>query len=163
MDMGSLSEAGSLLTMILMFIGGSPGSTAGGIKTTTLAAVILTAIAMAKGKTEVTVFKKRLDNGVLKHAVSIIIVYISGILLATMLICFGEPIPMEDILFETISAAGTVGVTRGITTQLGAVAKVVLMILMYGGRIGGLSLLLVFAERRTNAPTKRPSERILVG
>ena len=163
MDMGSLSEAGSLLTMILMFIGGSPGSTAGGIKTTTLAAVILTAIAMAKGKTEVTVFKKRLDNGVLKHAVSIIIVYISGILLATMLICFVEPIPMEDILFETISAAGTVGVTRGITTQLGAVAKVVLMILMYGGRIGGLSLLLVFAERRTNAPTKRPSERILVG
>lgn len=163
MDMGSLSEAGSLLTMILMFIGGSPGSTAGGIKTTTLAAVILTAIAMAKGKTEVTVFKKRLDNGVLKHAVSIIIVYISGILLATMLICFVDPIPMEDILFETISAAGTVGVTRGITTQLGAVAKVVLMILMYGGRIGGLSLLLVFAERRTNAPTKRPSERILVG
>lgn len=163
MNLSTLSESGSLLAMILMFIGGSPGSTAGGIKTTTFVTVILTAITLSKGKTDITIFKKRLRSNILKHAASIMMIYIVGVIVATMMICYVEPFSMEDILFETISAAGTVGLTKGITTQLGSIAKVILIILMYGGRIGGMSLILVFAEKRTEAPTKRPSERILLG
>jgi len=163
MDIATLSESGSLLAMLLMFIGGSPGSTAGGIKTTTFVAIILTAIALSKGKTNITVFKKRLRSDILKHAASILIIYIIGVIISTMIICYVEPFSMEDVLFETISAAGTVGLTQGITTQLGSIARVILIILMFGGRIGGMSLILVFTEKRTEAPIKRPAERILLG
>lgn len=163
MDLTSLSESGSILTMILMFIGGSPGSTAGGIKTTSLAIIILTAISMSKGRDEVTVFKKRIDASLIKQAAVITFIYISGILLSTMIICLIEKLDASIVIFETISAAGTVGLTKGITPELGALSKLILIILMYGGRIGGLSLLMVFSERKTEAPLKRPSEKILIG
>lgn len=163
MDLANLSESGSLLTMILMLIGGSPGSTAGGIKTTTLAVIALTIWSMSRGNQEITVFKKRFEQSVAKQAISIMAVYIAGILLGTMVICAVEPFSMGDVLFETISAAGTVGLTKGITNQLGALSRIILIILMFGGRIGGMSLLLVFAERREEAPMKRPSEQIILG
>lgn len=163
MDLAGLSESGSLLAMVLMLIGGSPGSTAGGIKTTTFAVVCLTVWSMSRGNQEITVFKKRFEQNVAKQAISIMAVYIAGILLGTMLICAIEPFSMEDVLFETISAAGTVGLTKGITSQLGVISRIILIVLMFGGRIGGLSLLLVFAERKSDAPVKRPSEQILLG
>lgn len=163
MDLGTLSESGSLLAMILMFIGGSPGSTAGGIKTTTFAAMVLIALSMSRGNNEITVFKKRFEPNIVRQAVSIMGIYLTGILLGTMMICALEPYSIKQVLFETISAAGTVGLTQGITTSLGSVSRVILIILMYGGRIGGLSFLLVFAEKRKEAPMKRPSEQILLG
>lgn len=163
MNLSTLSESGSLLAMILMLIGGSPGSTAGGIKTTTFAVIFLTICSMSRGNSEITVFKKRFEQNTSKQAISIMSVYLSGILLATMVICALEPFSVREVLFETISAAGTVGLTQGITTSLGGVSKVILIILMYGGRIGGLSLLLVFAEKKKEAPIKRPSEQILLG
>ena len=163
MDLSTLSESGSLLAMILMLIGGSPGSTAGGIKTTTFAAVVLTVWSMSKGSSELTIFKKRFEQNTAKQAMSIMAVYFAGVLLATMMICAIEPFSIKQVLFETISAAGTVGLTQGITTSLGTVSRIILIILMYGGRIGGMSLLLVFAERKKEAPMKRPSEQVLLG
>ncbi len=163
MDLGTLSESGSLLAMILMLIGGSPGSTAGGIKTTTFAVIFLTICSMSRGNSETTVYKKRFEQNIAKQAISIVSIYLAGILLATMIICALEPFSVREVLFETVSAIGTVGLTQGITTSLGGVSKIILIILMYGGRIGGLSLLLVFGEKKKEAPIKRPSEQILLG
>lgn len=163
MDLASLSESGSLLSMILMFIGGSPGSTAGGIKTSTLAVVFFAMISMSKGQDQITLFKRRLGAKLVKQASVIIIIYLFGILFATMLICFAEPYSMTDILFETISAAATVGLSRGLTPSLGAFSHIILGFLMFAGRIGGLSMMLVFGEEKPQAPVRRPTEPIIIG
>lgn len=163
MDTASLSEAGSLFSMILMFIGGSPGSTAGGIKTSTLAVVFFAMISMSKGQQQVTLFKRTLATNIVKQAAVIIIIYLTGILTATILICHAEPYSVTDVLFETISAAATVGLSRGLTPSLGTFSHVILAILMFGGRIGGLSMMLVFGEEKPQPPVKRPTEPIIIG
>ncbi|MGN0133002.1 MAG: TrkH family potassium uptake protein [Lachnospiraceae bacterium] len=163
MDTATLSEAGSLFSMILMFIGGSPGSTAGGIKTSTLAVVFFAMISMSKGQKQVTLFKRTLDANIVKQASVIIIIYLTGILTATILICHAEPYSVTDILFETISAAATVGLSRGLTPTLGTFSHIILAILMFGGRIGGLSMMLVFGEEKPQPPVKRPTEPIIIG
>lgn len=163
MDLSSLSEAGSLFSMVLMFIGGSPGSTAGGIKTSTLAVVFFAMISMSKGQKQVTLFKRSLGPEIVKQASVIIIIYLMGILTATVLICHMEPYSLTDILFETISAAATVGLSRGLTPSLGTFSHLILAFLMFAGRIGGLSMMLVFGEEKPQAPVQRPSEPIMIG
>lgn len=163
LDTAALSESGSLLSMVLMFIGGSPGSTAGGIKTSTLAVVFFAMISMSKGHDRVTLFKKSLVSDIVKQASVIIIIYLTGILIATMIICHIEPYSITDILFETISAAATVGLSRGLTPSLCTFSHIILAFLMFGGRIGGLSLMLVFGEQKPQPPLKRPSEPIIIG
>ncbi|MDD6811415.1 MAG: potassium transporter TrkG [Lachnospiraceae bacterium] len=165
MRMDTLSNSSILLSLVLMFIGGSPGSTAGGIKTTTAAVVILALINLSKGKNDVTIFKKRLDNSMIKHAAVIIITYLSGILFAGMAICAVESFTLSSVIFEIVSAAGTVGLSQGITSSLCAFSKLILIVLMYGGRIGGFSLLMVFREssKEREMPLRRPVEKILIG
>lgn len=163
MNMATLSKSGAILAMVLMFIGGSPGSTAGGIKTTTAAVIICAIVNMSKGNDDVTIFKKRLEDSVVKHAAVIVIVYMVGVLSAAMVICAFENADVTAVMFEIISAAGTVGLSQGITGQIGIVSKLIIIILMYGGRIGGLSLLMVFREKKKPAPIHRPTEKILIG
>lgn len=162
-DLAQLSQSGSLLTVILMLIGGCPGSTAGGIKATTIAVMVMSVIGMSRGDTDITVFKRRLNKDLIKHAAVICFVYVGVVLGATMIICNIESVSLASALFETASAMGTAGLSQGLTAQAGVVTKVILIILMYGGRIGGLSLLSVFAERKREAPHKRPAERIMIG
>ena len=163
LSQGKLSNSGAILSDILMIIGGSPGSTAGGIKTTTLAVVILNAFAAARNSKYVNVYKRRIDDSIIKNAFAVLTVYIFTILCSTMLISMLEPFGTKEIFFEVASAIGTVGLTMGITTKLSAVSKIILVFLMYSGRIGGLSLMMVFAERRNEAGIKRPAERIMIG
>lgn len=163
MDLSSLGEAGSLFSMVLMFIGGSPGSTAGGIKTSTLAVVFFAMISMSRGQKQVTLFKRTLGADIVKQASVIIIIYLTGILTATVLICHLEPYSLTDVLFETISAAATVGLSRGLTPSLGSVSHIILAFLMFAGRIGGLSMMLVFGEEKPQAPVQRPTEPIIIG
>lgn len=163
LDLSALSNAGLILSLILMFIGGSPGSTAGGIKTTTIAVIILTVIHLSKGNENVTVMKKRLDHSTIRQAAAIMLVYLTGILLSCMAICFIESDSLGSILFEIVSAIGTVGLSQGITAGLCDISKFILILLMYGGRIGALSLLMVFRERAKEAPLRRPTEKILIG
>ena len=146
-----------------MFIGGSPGSTAGGLKTTTIAVIVLAMFSMSHGNSDVTVFKRNLSTHIVKQASVIIIIYLVGVLLGTMLICHVEQLPISTVLFETVSAAGTVGLSKGLTPTLSIFSRIVLIILMFGGRIGGLSLMLVFGERKKEAPVKRPTEPIIIG
>ncbi|MDD6174176.1 MAG: TrkH family potassium uptake protein [Firmicutes bacterium] len=164
-DLAALSPGGDLTTIFLMFIGGSPGSTAGGIKTTTLAVMFLCTAASARQQNGCTIFKRRLTGDLMQQASAIVTIYLIAVIAGTVLLTALEPITLTEALFEVCSAAGTVGLTKGITPLLGNASKILLMILMFGGRVGGLTLILVFWEGKphVNAPLKRPKERILIG
>ncbi len=162
-DLTELSESGRTLITILMFVGGSPGSTAGGIKTTTFIVLILGAISASRHTRSINIFKRRLDEHIVKKASAIFTIYMTAVLSAVMIICAVEPFRAEEVLFEVVSAIGTVGLTLGITPELGPLSKIILMILMFGGRVGGLTLMLVLAEKRNNIPIDRPYEKILIG
>ena len=158
-----MSESSKILSTVLMFIGGSPGSTAGGIKTTTFAVLLLSAFAAAKKYGGVTVFKRKLDDNTIVQASAIFTVYITALFVAVLVISAVEPYSFMQVLFEAVSAIGTVGLTLGITPTLGIVSKLILILLMFAGRVGGLSLMLVLAERRINVPISRPTTQILIG
>ena len=162
-SLSSLSVSASLLMMLLMFIGGSPGSTAGGIKTTTFLVLLLSAWASARRYGSISVFKRRLDSETLAQASSIATVYAAAVILATMVIGALEPYSLSQILFEVVSASATVGLTTGITPSLCTASHIILMVLMFAGRIGGLTFVLVLAERRVNVPIDRPAAKILIG
>lgn len=162
-ELSSLSESGTLLTIVLMLIGGSPGSTAGGIKTTTVVVMLLTTIASARHNSHVEIFKRRLSENTLRQASAICSVYLTAVIASALFICAIEPYSMKQVLFEVSSAIGTVGLTTGITSSLTAVSKAILIVLMYAGRVGGLSLMLVLAENRRQVAVMRPKEDILIG
>ena len=163
-DTGSLSEGSKLLTMILMLIGGSPGSTAGGIKTTTFVVACLSVISSVIQSNDLNIFKRRLEDGILKNAYSIITIYILSSTLAMLIISLAQPeLILGDIAFEVLSAIGTVGMTTGITSELVNVSKFVVILLMYCGRVGSLSVLMAVTENRINFTTKNPTEKIIVG
>ncbi len=162
-DLNTLSESGNILTRILMFIGGSPGSTAGGIKTTTFVVLVFGVISSSRHTPSINLFRKRLDENIVKQASAIFTIYICAILVATMIICAIQPFSMKDVVFEVISASGTVGLSSGITPDLNILSKIIIIFLMFGGRVGGLTLALVLAEKRVHVPIDRPTEKLLIG
>lgn len=164
MDLTQLSEAGLLLTMCLMFIGAGVGSTSGGVKTTTIAILLATVVTFAKGKKDVIIFKRKIENDTIRHAASILIVYMTAVLVSTILICFMDGIRLQDALFETIAAVSTVGYSRIGIQNMSTMTRIIMMILMYGGRIGFMSLLMVFWEKdKGEAPIEYPTEEIMIG
>ena len=162
-DLTQLSESGSLVISILMMIGGSPGSTAGGIKTTTIFVLLLDTIASSRRMTHINAFKRRINSETVKQASAVITVYLTAALAAVILICAWEPYTIRQILFEVASAIGTVGLSMGITPTLSPLSHVLLMLLMFGGRIGGLSLVMTIAEKKEPVPVERPVEKIIIG
>lgn len=158
-----LSASGTVLMSFLMLTGGSPGSTAGGIKTTTIAVMIIELAAVAKGRKDTVIFKRRLEDDTVKRAGAIISVYAAAVIIAVCFICSIENLPLQDVVFEVASAAGTVGLTMGITPSLSPLSHLILMLLMFAGRIGGLTLVIAFTERREHAQLTRPTEKILIG
>lgn len=162
-DQSSLSNAGSLISMLLMFIGGSPGSTAGGAKTTTVAVFFLCSLRLSRNRESVVVFKRRIDDRIVRQAGAVVCVYLSMIFLATVAICALEPAGVREVLYEVVSAMATVGLTMNLTSTLCAASKLILIFLMYAGRLGGLSLFLALAEANEAQPTERPTEKILIG
>lgn len=162
-DLASISHSTVIIFCLLMFIGGSPGSTAGGVKTTTFAVLVLSAFASARRNNSITVFKKRLEEKTARQASAVVVTYILVLCVAIMIMCALEPFSMTAIVFEAVSAMGTVGVTMGITPELSVASKYVIILLMYAGRIGGLTLMLTLAEKRKQVAVKRPSEQVLIG
>lgn len=163
-DQMALSESGALLTMILMVIGGSPGSTAGGIKTTTLVVLLASAFSYAKSSNDITVFKRRLEEDSLKKASAIAILYMTTALLGVLIICALEGFTVKQILFEAFSALSTVGLTMGVTPNLSSwVSKLIISLFMYAGKVGVLSLVASLSERKDKAQLSRPIEKILIG
>ena len=161
--MDELSEAGWLMTVMLMFVGGNTGSTAGGVKVTTLVVAVLGIVAAAKNDTSATVGKKNVGGVQILQAFSIIGVYLMAVILSVMMMSFAEELPIEDLIFEAVSAIGTVGLTTGITPTLTGFSKVILALLMFSGRVGAFSLLSAIAEKKENPPVRRPNGKILIG
>lgn len=163
-DTGAYTEATRMLTVVLMFIGGSPGSTAGGIKTTTMVVILLYVWSTLRNKSGLNIFGRRLDEDSIKKAAT---VFFINLLLAVIfcLVMAGveQTLPLSDIFMEVFSAIGTVGITTGITRDITVVSKYMLIFLMYCGRIGSMSFALSFTEKKHSAPVKLPVERITIG
>lgn len=163
-DTAVLSNAGKVLTMVMMFIGGSPGSTAGGAKTTTIIVLLFYAIAMITNREDINLFGRRLSDDVVKKANAVVAINFSLAIIAAVVIMTSQPLlNFEDVLFEVLSAIGTVGMTTGITRDLNTLSRIIIMILMYCGRLGSLSFALVFAQKNTSASVRLPQEKIIVG
>ena len=163
-DTGALSNAGVLLTMVLMFIGGSPGSTAGGAKTTTMVVLAFYAVAMLRGREDINLFGRRLTADVVRKANAVVVINTTLAFGAACAIMAMQPaIAMSDVVFEVLSAINTVGMTTGITRGLGTVSKLIIALLMYCGRLGSLSFALVFAKKPATNHVREPQEKIIVG
>lgn len=162
-DTGLLTDSSKLLTIFLMFMGGSPGSTAGGIKTTTVVVVFLYLWSNIRNDTGCNIFGRRLDDEVIKRASLVFYINLFLALGAGLAISAVQRLDFLDILFEVISAIGTVGMTTGITRSLNMVSRGILILLMYCGRVGSMTFAMSFIEKRKNAPVKLPVEKITVG
>ena len=162
-DLTVLSETGQTLTIGLMLIGGSPGSTAGGMKTTTAAVLVACAVAVFRKRENGRFFGRRIADDTVKNALTVFLMYISLFLLGGMIISRVEELPILTCLFETASAIGTVGLTLGITPGLHLISKLILISLMFLGRIGGLTLIFATLSANKNTLSKLPLEKITVG
>lgn len=162
-NIAELSEGSILLTIILMVIGGSPGSTAGGVKTTSFAVIILSLIASIRHTEDINVFNRRLERDVIKKAYDVITIYFMCCALAVLLICALQPFGLKEVFFEVVSALSTVGMSTGITPELNSLSRVIITLLMFFGRVGSLSVALVFSEKKEYIPIRKPVEKISIG
>lgn len=162
-DTAALTNGSKVLTMILMFIGGCPGSTAGGIKTTTLVVIILYIGSYLLHAEDCVVFKRRLNPDTIKRASVVFFINFSLALTAVLVLLIGQDLPLADTLFEAFSAIGTVGMSTGVTRDLNTLSRLVIMALMFLGRVGSLSFAMSFTEKRRSAGIRYPQEEITVG
>ena len=162
-DLNAMSESGQMLTALLMLIGGAPGSTAGGMKVTTFAVMAAVAVAVFKRRQNGRFFGRRIDDETVKNAATVFLMYIGLFLLGGMIISKLEGLPLLACLYESASAVGTVGLSLGITPELGWISKLILTALMYIGRVGGLTLLFATLPATKNTMSRLPLEKISVG
>lgn len=162
-DIGAMAVPSTLLFLTLMFIGASPGSTGGGIKTTTAALILLSAINLVRGKSSIEIGNRRIPQSNVDRATAALFFGIVLLALSVFAVSFFEPFPILDVIFECVSAMGTVGLSRGITFALADSSKIVLILTMLIGRVGALTLIMAMTTR---APLNRfdyPTEQIMVG
>lgn len=159
-----MSTAGIFLTILLMFVGGSPGSTAGGIKTSTAGLLLMTVVSVIKGKEETEIFKKRINKEIIYRAFAIVVISLGLVITVTMILSITEVgFPFEYLLYEATSAFATVGLTLGLTPKLTIIGKIVLALTMYAGRVGPLTIALALAKNKKKSSIKYPEDKILVG
>ena len=154
---------GGVLTIVLMLIGGSPGSTAGGIKNVTVFIVLLSSISTIRRHDGCIVFKKKINEETVHQANAIAMTYIFLLTLFSIVIMKLESVDMERALFEATAALSTTGISMGVTPTICSGTKILLALLMFIGRVGGFSFVLIFAEGKKTPDIQRPSEKILVG
>ena len=162
-DIASLSQSSQFLTIILMFIGGCPGSTAGGIKVTTIAVLILYLRSTLTRTDGVNIFKRRMEDDAISKAAAVFTTHLLLALVATFLISMLQNLDLTTILFDVVSAVSTVGMSTGVTPSLVPAAKVILIILMYLGRVGSLSFAMSFTDKKRLAHVRQPKEHISIG
>ncbi|NBI05448.1 TrkH family potassium uptake protein [Senegalia massiliensis] len=168
-SMAGVTNATAFMIIILMFIGGSPGSTAGGIKTTTIGVVILAIISVVRGDSDVKIFARRIPVEIIFRALAVLGIGLLIVIVVTMILSLTETnlerYSFLDITFETVSAFGTVGLSRGLTPHLSDIGRVIIAITMFIGRLGPLTMAFAFAKRRKEKKGlyRYPKERITVG
>lgn len=162
-DLTLISEAGLAIMIMLMLIGGSPGSTAGGMKTTTLAVMLSTAVSVFRRREHTQFFGRRIAEDTVRNAATILTMYLTLFLAGGVIISRAEGLPLLTCLFETASAIGTVGLTLGITPELGLLSQSILILLMYLGRVGGLTLIYAALSGNQGNTARLPQEKLTVG
>jgi trk system potassium uptake protein TrkH len=162
-DISGLSGASILITLALMFIGASPGSTGGGIKTTTFAVLALSITSLLKGKRDLSIFNRRIPSAGIREATSLITLSAALIFFVLFVLLMVEPFPFEKLFFEAVSAFGTVGLSTGITPLLSETGKLLITLLMYVGRIGPLTMIYAFAIKRNVVNLDYAEEKIAIG
>ena len=163
MDISKMTEVSKAMIIILMLVGGSPSSTAGGMKTTTFAVLILNAFATFRSQENVETFGRRIEWSVIKNASTIAMMYCMLFLCGGITISVYEGLPLSECLYEAASAVGTVGLTLGITPKLHIVSQFILIILMYLGRVGGLTLIYAVLSKKKKGNARLPLEKLTVG
>ena len=162
-DISLYSSASVLITVILMFIGASPGSTGGGIKTTTFAVLILSVVSMLTGKQDLVIFKRKISLSNARESTTLATLALTIIIVILFVLMLTEPFPFEQILFEAFSAFGTVGLSMGITAKLSYIGKLLITLLMYIGRIGPLTLIYALSIRNLQPRVTYAEETIPIG
>lgn len=174
---GYFTESSYLLTLILMLIGGNSGSTAGGIKVGTFAVIIVGMVSVFRGRKDINIGRKRIESSLMYQALAIFAAFLMLTVLGGLIISAAEAgnpnlaaLYAEDgkslferVLFECFSALGTVGLSLNLTPHLGIASKIVLILMMYAGRVGILTLALAFGEKRTTSEVRKPVDSLLIG
>lgn len=161
-----LTMSSKLITIIFMFIGASPGSTGGGIKTTTAALIVMTVISVIRGREDTEILSKRIPREIVYRALAIAVIGLTMVIIDILALSIVEnSANIIEIMFETVSAFGTVGLSLGLTTKLSKIGRIIIMLTMYTGRVGPLTLTLAFAQRqlKASAAVKYPEDKVLVG
>lgn len=162
-DNGALSESSKFLSIVFMFIGGAPGSTAGGVKVTTIFVLLLSVRSTLTRTTGTNIFGRRLEESVITKSVVVLMFQLTLALSATLAITAISGYPVIDVAFEAFSALDTVGMSTGITSSLSTSCHIILILLMYLGRLGSLSFALSFTDKKRIAHVMQPVEKINVG
>ena len=163
MDLTAMTEASRAMMILLMLVGGSPGSTAGGMKTTTLAVLLASSLAVFRRRENPHFFNRRVSNETVSQAATVLMMYLILFLTGGLVISKVENLPILTCLFETASAIGTVGLSLGITPQLNWISHLILIGLMFFGRVGGLTLIFAALSNFQGNSARLPQERITVG
>lgn len=160
-----MTIGGKFLTIILMFIGASPGSTGGGIKTTTAALLFMTVMSVIRGREDTEIFKRKINKHLVYRTISIVFISFTLVVFVTLILSITQKGNFIDFLYEATSAFGTVGLSLGLTPNLTGIGKAAILLTMYIGRVGPLTLALAFAKRQqvSSNAIKYPEDRILVG
>ena len=161
-DLTALSESGTLLTIMLMFIGAGSGSTGGGIKVNTFSVLILSALNRVRRKDDVELFGRRIEEKDIGKAYSTVTMYFLLCMAGCMVLCL-QGVTLDDALFESISAMGTVGLTRGVTPTLPTLSKLVVALMMFAGRVGSMSVAMAITRDRPTPKRRSVAESILIG
>ena len=159
----NLTDSSAIVSLLLMFIGGSPVGTAGGVKTVTFVVLLASAIANVRGQKEVTLFNRRIAKSAVEKSATVCTMSFGIMFISTLLLSLVCKAPFMDILYETASATATVGLTRGITPYLNEIGKIIIIFTMYLGRVGPISLALALGGKTKNNIIKNPVEDISVG
>jgi trk system potassium uptake protein TrkH len=162
-DNGLMSSQSVFISIILMFIGASPGSTGGGIKTTALVIVIVSVLSLFRGNRDVNLFKRRVSEDTIKRVVALVTISLLFLSMMIFLLLQFEPFEFEKVLFEAVSAFGTVGLSMGITGLLSAGGKIIIIMLMYLGRIGPLTLIFAISAMRQKVSYQYIEDKISIG
>ena len=162
-DLSQMTPPSQLITILLMLVGGSPGSTAGGFKTTTLAVLLLTTAAVFRRRDTAHCFGRRLQDEAVHNTMALFVIYLLLAVTGGILICCIDGIPLMGALFESSSAAATVGLSLGYTAGLSAASRLILIFLMYFGRVGGLTVIYAVTVKGTGKVSQFPQERLTVG
>ena len=162
-DLTEMTDASQAVTILLMLTGGAPGSTAGGMKVTTLAVLIANAVAAFRRREDPQLFHRRLEHSAVRNAAAILLLYLGLTFAGAAAISAAEELPLGACLYETASAAGTVGLTLGLTPQLGVLSQSILILLMFFGRVGGLTLIYAAFSGHDLTYARYPQEKITVG